>query len=76
MKRIERIERYAAREPLAGVEPEKYLVHKPDRFAHRGNGQAGDRADDHGQHDDAQFPGADDGAQTVRDFEVTAECAH
>ena len=51
-------------------------MHEPDRFAHRGNAYACDRADDHGQHDNARFPRPDDGTQTVRDFQMTAEYAH
>ena len=73
---MKRIERNAARESFARIEAEKNLMHVPDGFAHGGNRQAGNRADDHGQHNHTRFPRAHDGAQTARHFELTAEQAH
>ena len=61
---------------FARIEPEKNLMHVPDGFAHGGNRQAGNRADDHGQHNHTRFPRAHDGAQTARHFELAAEQAH
>src|SRR5260221_14485715 len=75
-KCVKRIERYAPRQPLAGVEPEKNLMHESDGFAHGGNRQAGDCTDYDSQDDDARFPRAHNGTQAVRDFERTAEKAH
>ena len=71
-----RVERNPAGQPLAGIEAEEKLMHEPDRFAHGGDRKAGDRADDHGQHDHARFTRAHDRAQSMRHFERAAEQTH
>lgn len=62
--------------PIAGIEAEEKLMHKPDRFAHSGDGKVCDGADNHRQHVDARFTRAHDRAQSVRHFERAAEQMH
>jgi len=75
-KCIKRVERDPARQPLAGIEPEKRQMHERDRFTHGGDHQAGKGADDERQHDHARFTSAHNGAQTAWNFEWTAEPMH
>lgn len=72
MKRIERI---AGRQPPARIETEKNLMHQAGRFAHRGNRQTGNRADNHRKHDHTRFLSAYDHTQAVQNFERAAEPA-
>src|SRR5262249_21356726 len=75
-ERTRRIEESPARKSFAGIEAEEDLVHETDHFAHRDDNQACDRADNQGEHDHTRLPRADNGAQAVRYFELTAEQAH
>ena len=75
-KRVIGVKRAAARQPFARVEPEEGQVHEADGFAHGRDRQAGQGADDEGQHDHARFTSAHNGAQAVRNFERSAEPAH
>ena len=51
-------------------------MHEPDRLTHGDDSQACDRPDDHGKHDHTQLSRANDGAEPVRHFEMTAEQMH
>ena len=75
-KGVKRVERTAARQPFARVEAEKSQMHERDRFAHGGDHQAGRRPNDQRQHDHARFTRAHNGAQAMRNFELSAEPAH
>jgi hypothetical protein len=51
-------------------------MHEPDSFAHGSDCKSGDNADNDGKNNDARLSRADNGAESVWDFERLAERTH
>jgi len=65
-----RVEARQRRQALAQRQPEKQAVQDVDAAAHQCHHDAGERPHHRRKQDEAEFPGADEGAQPVRYFEL------
>ena len=65
-----RVEARQRRQALAQRQPEKQAVQDVDAAAHQRHHDAGERPHHRRKQDEAEFPGADEGAQPVRYFEL------